>query len=170
VSFTLSQPEPVLHTAGDGLHIPADGGVAKWVFGDTYTVKLSAEHTNGSLSLMEASVPPGGGPIPHTHAHEDEIFYLLSGEMEFLRGDQIFIAGPGDVVFIPRTLPHRFRNVGIRAATMLFLYTPGGAEGVFLEGGDEPVPGQPAPLWGPERLPGLADLMVKYGIEAAPEA
>jgi len=87
-----------------------------------------------------------------------------------LTGDRTFIAGPGDVVFIPRTLPHRFRNVGIRAATMLFLYTPGGAEGVFLDGGDVPTPGQPAPLWGPERLPGLADLMVKHGIEAVPEA
>ena len=127
MSFTLSQPDPGLHAVGDRLHVPADGGVTKWVFGDTYTIKLTAQLTNGSLALMEASVPPGGGPIPHTHAHEDEIFYLISGELEFLSGDQTFTAGPGDVVFIPRTLPHRFRNNGVRPATMLFLYTPGGA-------------------------------------------
>ena len=170
MSFTLSQPEPSLHVAGDGLHVPANGGVTKTFFGDTYTIKLTSQLTNGSLGMVEASVPPGGGPIPHTHDNEDEIFCLLSGELEFLSGDRTFTAGPGDVVFIPRKLPHRFRNVGLRPASMLFLYTPGGAEGVFLDGGDEPIPGQAAPIWGPERLPGLADLMVKYGIGAVPEA
>jgi quercetin dioxygenase-like cupin family protein len=170
MSFALSQPDPGLPAAGDTLHVPADGGVTKWVFGDTYAIKLTSQLTNGSLGLVEASVPPGGGPIPHTHALEDEIFYLLSGELEFLSGDRTFTAGPGDVVFIPRTFPHRFRNVGLRPATMIFLYTPGGPEGVLIDGGDEPIPGKTAPLWGLERLPGLADLMAKYGIEAVPEA
>ncbi len=169
MSFEIPQPGNGLRQTAEGLHVPADGGVAKWVFGDTYTMKLTAELTNGSLGLMEASVPPGGGPIAHSHANEDEIFYLLDGELEFLTGDRIFTAAPGDVVFVPRSAPHRFRNKGIRPAKMLFMYTPGGAEGVFIEGGDEPEPGQSAEFWGPERLPLLADLMVKYGIEAVPE-
>jgi mannose-6-phosphate isomerase-like protein (cupin superfamily) len=170
LSFTLSQPESGGHLSapGDGLHIPATGGISRWVFGDTYTMKLTGELTNGSISLIEASVPAGGGPVPHTHANEDEIFYLQSGELEFVSGERAFTAGPGDVVFIPRTTVHRFRNPGIRPATMLFMYTPGGAEGIFIEGGDEPVAGQPAQMWGPERLPPLADLLVKYGIEVVP--
>lgn len=169
MSFALSQPEPGLQVAGDALHVPADGGITKWVFGDTYDIKLTSLVTNGSLGLVEASVPPGGGPVRHTHAHEDEIFYLLSGELEFLTGDRTFIAGPGDVVFIPRTLPHRFRNVGLRPTSMIFLYTPAGPEGILIECGDEPTPGKTAPLWGPERLPGLADLLVKYSMEVIPE-
>jgi len=168
VSFTL--PQPGLHAPADsGLHISADAGVTKWVFGDTYTMKLTAQQTGGSLGLVEASVPPGGGPVAHTHAHEDEIFYLLSGELEFLNGEQRYTARAGDVVFVPRTAHHGFRNTGIRPATMLFMYTPGGAENIFLEGGDEPEPGKAAPFWGPERLPQLADLLVKYGIEVIPE-
>jgi mannose-6-phosphate isomerase-like protein (cupin superfamily) len=171
VSFTLPQSQTDLPLyAGSRFHVPADAGVTKWVFGDTYTMKLTAQQTSGSLGLVEASVPPGGGPVAHTHAGEDEIFYLLSGELEFLSGDQTFTARPGDVVFIPRTVHHRFRNTGIRPASMLFMYTPGGAENIFLEAGDEPEPGTAAPFWGPERLPLLADLLVKYGIDVIPEA
>ncbi len=169
LSITFSQPQPKALVTDGGLHVPADGGVTKWVFGDTYSIKLTAQLTDNSLGLIEASVPPGGGPVPHTHALENEIFYMLSGELEFLTGEKTFTAGPGDVVFVPRSLPHRFLNVGIRPATMLFMYTPGGAEGLFLDGcGDDPVPGQQAPMWGPERLAPLADLLVKYGVAPVP--
>src|ERR1700756_3936094 len=76
-------------------------------------------------------------------------------------------AGPGDIVFIPRTVRHRFRNVGLHDCEMLFLFTPGGPENIFIEGGDEPQPGQRPELW-VERLTKLANLMEKYGIEARP--
>jgi mannose-6-phosphate isomerase-like protein (cupin superfamily) len=170
VSFTLPQPQSGPDSAASGgLHVPAGMGVTRWVFGDTYTMKLTSELTNGSLGLVEASVPPGGGPVAHTHAGEDEIFCLISGELEFLCGERIFSAGPGDVVFVPRTLRHRFLNKGLEPVKMYFLYTPGGSEGILVEAGDEPEPGRPAPLWGPERLGVLGDLMVKYGIEVVPE-
>jgi mannose-6-phosphate isomerase-like protein (cupin superfamily) len=171
MSISLSQPDPSLYTTiGEAVHVPAGAGVTKWFFGDTYSIKLTSQLTNGSLGLIEAPVPPGGGPVAHTHAHEDEIWYLISGELEFLSGDQTCNAGPGDVVFIPRTVRHRFRNLGVDYVKMLFLFTPGGSENIFIEGGDEPKPGQSAQLWGPERLEKLADLMVTYGIEAVPEA
>ena len=170
MSLIVPQPQPGPRSPDGGeFHVPADAGVTKWVFGDTYTMKLTGQQTGGSLGLVEASVPPGGGPVAHTHAHEDEIFYLLSGELEFLNGEQRYTARPGDVVFVPRTAHHGFRNTGIRPATMLFMYTPGGAENIFIEGGDEPEPGKAAPFWGPERLPQLAELLVKYGIEVIPE-
>jgi mannose-6-phosphate isomerase-like protein (cupin superfamily) len=171
VSFSLIPPQPGLYIAeGDALHVPAAGGVTKWVFGDTYTIKLTSHLTNGSVGLTEAWVPPGSGPVAHTHAGEDETFFLLDGELEFLSGERTFTAGPGDAVFIPRTVRHRFRNVGLHPARMLFLYTPGGPENIFLDAGDEPQAGQTAPQWGPERIPPLADFLVKYGIEVLPEA
>jgi quercetin dioxygenase-like cupin family protein len=170
MSFPLSEAKASLpYAKGDALHVPAAEGITKWFFSDTYTMRLTSQLTNGSLGLIEASVPPGGGPVAHTHAGEDETFYLLSGQLEFLTGEETFTAGPGDLVFIPRTVRHRFSNVGFHHAKMLFLYTPGGPENIFIEGGDEPQPGKTAQPWGPERLPGLADLMVKYGIEALPE-
>lgn len=169
MSFPLPQSETGLGAAVSGLHVPAGTGITRWVFGDTYTAKLTAELTNGSLGLLEATVPPGGGPVAHTHANEDEIFVITDGDLEFLVGEKIVNAHTGDVVFVPRTLRHRFHNTGVHAAKMFFLYTPGGGEGVFMEAGDEPTPGQQAPMWGPERLGVLGDLLVKYGIDILPE-
>ena len=40
--------------------------------------------------LVEATVPPGGGPAPHVHERTDETFYLVHGELEFLSGDKTF--------------------------------------------------------------------------------
>jgi len=154
---------------GGGIYVPAGQGVTKWFSGDVYTVRLQAAQTAGSIGIVEASVPPGGGPVPHTHADQDETFYLLSGELEFLDGNQTFTASTGDIVHIPRRVRHRFLNVGLHTARMLFIYTPAGAEGLFLEGGDEPQAGVQVASWGPERFDErMLGLFHKYGVEAVP--
>ena len=152
-----------------GLHVPGGQGQTVWFAGDVYTVKLTADATRGSLGLIEASVPPGGGPPPHLHVKSDATFYLTAGELEFLEGDRIFVARAGDAVFIPRGVAHRFTNIGLVPATMVFLYTPGGPEGLFIEGGDEPRPGVQVEPWGPERLDAhLMSLLGKYDNEVSP--
>ena len=46
---------------------------------------------------------------------------------------------------------------------LVFIYTPGGAEGLFVEGGDEPQPGVQMQPWGPERIDErMVGLLVKY--------
>jgi hypothetical protein len=46
---------------------------------------------------------------------------------------------------------------------MIFIYTPGGAEGLFAEAGDAPQPGGQVQPWGPERLDeNLLGLLAKY--------
>ena len=145
------------------IHVPAVDGHTTWFSGDVYTVKLDAKATNGVLGAIEASVPPGGGPPPHSHSHSDETFYLLGGELEFLEGERTFTARTGDMVFLPRGVVHRFVNTGLKPASMLFLYTPGGPEGLFVEGGDEPKPGVQVQPWGPERIDErLLGLLDKY--------
>ena len=78
MSISLSQPDPSPCTAiGEAVHVPAGAGVTTWFSGDTDTIKLASQLADGSLGFIEASVPPGGGPVAHTHAHEDEIWYLI---------------------------------------------------------------------------------------------
>jgi quercetin dioxygenase-like cupin family protein len=170
VTFHIAEERDPRYTARGGIHVPANGGDTRWFSGDVYSIKLSAQRTKGALGVVEASVPPGGGPVAHTHADQDETFYLISGELEFLDGDTTFVAGPGDLVYCPRTIRHRFKNIGLHTARMLFFYTPGGSEGLFLEGGDQPQPGVQVPTWGPERFQGpMLDLFEKYGLQALPE-
>ena len=52
---------------GKSLYVPVGTGETKWVSGDVYTIKATAETTNGAFNFLEASVPPGGGPAPHVH-------------------------------------------------------------------------------------------------------
>lgn len=152
------------------LHIPAGGGTTTWFNGDILATKLTAAQTDGALGLIEATCPPGGGPAPHIHRNSDETFYMISGELEFLQGDRVLTAGAGDVVFIKRGDTHRFHNPGIQPARMVFVYTPGGPETLFIEGGDEPEPGVQVQPWGPERLDEhLMGLLAKYDTALPPE-
>ena len=99
-----------------------------------------------------------------------EAFYVLSGELEILDGGHTFIAGPGDFVFIPRGIRHRFKNTGVHGARLLFLFTPGGEQGVFTHG-DEARPGHSPPPWGVERFmtPEILRFNEEFGIEILPE-
>jgi mannose-6-phosphate isomerase-like protein (cupin superfamily) len=164
------QPQAVRPSEG-GLHLPPQEAVTTWFNGDIYATRLRGEQTNGAIGLVEATVPPGGGPAPHVHARTDETFYLVSGELDFLNGEKTFTAGTGDVVFIPRGTTHRFVNAGVQPARLLFVYTPGGAEGLFVEGGDEPRPGVQVQPWGPERIDArMLELLDKYDTGLPPGA
>jgi quercetin dioxygenase-like cupin family protein len=151
------------------LHVRAGEGLTKWVSGDEYTMKAAKTHTAGSLAFIEAIVPPGSGPIAHAHANEDEAYYILDGELEFLDGDRTFIAGTGDFVFIPRHRRHRFKNITGQPARTLFLFTPAGPEDLFVEGGDDPRPGEQPQVWGMERVGQIAHLVERTGLTVMPE-
>ena len=150
------------------IHHPAGTGPTTW-FGDAiYTFKATAEATGGSLTLAEASVPPGGGPPPHIHPRNDEAFFILAGEIEFLNGTETFRAGEGGFVFVPRGTRHRFRNVGLHVARMLFLFTPAAMEGFFREiGTDARAGAAPGPMT-PRQLQQITELAPKYGLQLAP--
>jgi len=49
--------------------------------GDTYTILLSGDDTNGRFCLIDMHIPPGGGPPPHRHDFE-ETFIIQEGELE----------------------------------------------------------------------------------------
>jgi quercetin dioxygenase-like cupin family protein len=118
---------------GELLHRPSRTGPAFWGPGDHYTFLVTGEETGGAYFAMEALVPPDGGPPPHIHTREDETFYLLEGQIEFLLGEELVLAGPGDFVNVPRGTVHRFRNTGSKPARMVLTFTPAGIEDWFAE-------------------------------------
>ncbi|BCJ50080.1 hypothetical protein Asp14428_15550 [Actinoplanes sp. NBRC 14428] len=159
---------PTIETGGV-LHVPAEEGLVKWVSGDIYTIKATKSSTGGALGFVEAVVPPGAGPIAHAHKATDESFYLLDGALEFLDGERTFVAETGAFVFVPRLHRHRFTNIGGSDARLLFIFTPGGLEDLFIDGGDDPVPGGRPEPWGIERNQRIADIIERTGSIALPE-
>ena len=147
------------------LHVPAGQGVVKWMSGDVYETMAPAKSTGGVLGFTDCWVPPGNGPVAHVHRGADESFYLITGSLEFLNGDKTFVAGPGDFVFVPRGTRHRFRNFTDKEAHMVSFFTPGGGESLWLEGGDEPVPGRRPEFWPPERGMALAPILERPDVD-----
>lgn len=113
---------------------PGRGAVYN-VLGHEITVLADADRTGGAYTLFETVVPPGNGTPPHVHVHEDELFYVLEGMLGLEVAGETVLATPGSVVYIPRAIPHGFRNIGVIEARMLTLATPGGIEECFAEMG-----------------------------------
>lgn len=116
------------------------------VMGERYTVLLSAEETNGAYTLFEFHVPKGHGPPPHVHSREDESFYILSGELDFMLDGNINRVRAGDVIYGPRNIPHTFAGASETPARVICLVSPGGFEKFFAAVGkvvsDKSIPAQ----------------------------
>lgn len=58
-----------------------DQGKSIAVIGDTYRILFTGEQTGGAFAVIDMLIPPGGGPGPHAHAHFEESFYVVDGEL-----------------------------------------------------------------------------------------
>ncbi|MFB6340150.1 cupin domain-containing protein [Saccharicrinis sp. FJH62] len=96
------------------------------VLTDVMNVLVSNDGTKGEYAIFEENVPPLGGPPPHTHPDE-EIFYIVKGDFEFVLNDlqNPFKAKAGSVVHIPSNAVHTFKNVGSAPGKMVVILSPG---------------------------------------------
>lgn len=106
--------------------------------GDVYRFLATGAQTGQGYFMVEATVPPGGGPPTHTQTREEEGFYVLEGQLTFWADGVRVEAQPGTFIHMPRDVPHRFLNEADVPARMLFWYTPAGLEGMFAEMSREP--------------------------------
>jgi mannose-6-phosphate isomerase-like protein (cupin superfamily) len=99
-----------------------------------WQVLAGGDRTGGSVIFGEARLPArSSGPGLHVHSREDEATYVISGVMTFVVGDRRFEAGPGELVWLPREVPHTFANLGDEPVRSLGITTPAGLEGMFEE-------------------------------------
>ena len=143
------------------------------VVGDTYTVLLSGEQTDGRFAMLDMLIPPGGGPPPHRHDFE-ECFRVLEGSLEVQVRDLPPVRlEAGESANIPANAPHSFRNPAQAPARLLCTVAPSGLEKFFAEFGD-PVPTRTSPsppLRDAERQQRLRRAVAKapqYGMEILP--
>jgi quercetin dioxygenase-like cupin family protein len=110
---------------------PGEGATIQGPAGGPLTFKVRGEQTNGALCVIENLIAPGDGPPAHTHAHEDETWYVLDGDLRFLLDEEIRGAPEGSFVFVPRGVRHAFQNIGERPARILVSFSPAGMERFF---------------------------------------
>jgi quercetin dioxygenase-like cupin family protein len=137
--------------------------------GDHYKVVATAADTGGTMFAIEVTVSPGGGPPPHVHAHEDETFYVLEGELEVWVAGTLRRLRAGELAFGPRNIPHRFRNPTNRPVRILVQVFPGYAGRFFAEVA-RPLPAAGAPIPPPteDEIRHLLATAAQHGITILP--
>jgi quercetin dioxygenase-like cupin family protein len=124
-TFDRSQAKYVLLSPGAGEEMK--------IFGNLFSMKLSGDDSDGALAIIEAVFPPGGHAPPHLHRTYTESYYVISGLFRLRSGDEVVEAGPGAFCYVPRGVPHAFKNIGDEPAKLLSVLHPAGYENHFRE-------------------------------------
>ncbi|WP_417221304.1 cupin domain-containing protein [Arthrobacter sp.] len=102
-----------------------------WFLGDLIQPIITTEMTDGRFMMALTHSKAGSEPPLHEHDGEDEIFYILTGTIEFWSGDGHAVLGPGDCILMPKDVPHIFRVSPDAEATWLVMSAPGGLDDFF---------------------------------------
>lgn len=68
------------------------------IVGEETLVKVSPADSNGQMAFFHLVAPPMSGPPLHFHTREDELFYVLEGELVFELDGERFTAVAGSTV------------------------------------------------------------------------
>ena len=94
--------------------------------GDPYLEFLRVPDLSLGLYVLEAGAVDR--QQPHT---EDEAYVVLAGRARFTAGAETRAVGPGDTIFVPAGVPHRFHDI---AETLELIVAFGPAEGSRASG------------------------------------
>jgi quercetin dioxygenase-like cupin family protein len=152
------------------------GPDAQLIPGLTAMTRLSSAET-GSISIVEHLFSPGVLVPPHRHTLEDEISYVVMGDIGFRSdGKEVTLAAGGYIVK-PRGELHSMWNAGSTPARMIEIISPAGFEKYFVElaeavaaAGRIPDPSTMAAIAGrfglSFDLAEVPDLVARYGLVA----
>ncbi len=142
--------------------IPSDDN--KSVFVDALGIRylVTAEETEGRVTVLEIPVPPRALVAPvHTHSLEDEYQVILEGTVGFELGDETIIAKPRDVITQPRGVPMAIWNAGEEPGRLLVMFTPGGYDNYLKE---------VTPLVVAGNVPAMIPIWSRYGLQTDPSS
>src|SRR5262245_2468907 len=101
--------------AGTGLE-----GIVWNILGQTYVPKQLSE----DCFAWHATLPPGTFVPPHIHPTQDEFIYMLEGKFDLILDGRGFVATAGDLIRLPRNIPHGLFNKTDQTIKCFFWVTP----------------------------------------------
>lgn len=132
------------------------------VFGEPVDVLINTEESGGSFAMITQISPPGGGPPPHFHEREDELFTVIEGEYEIFDGKDWHPLNQGETAFVLRNQTHTFRNRGATDGKLQAIVVPGNGFEKYLE--------EISVLSMPQDAARLFEISDRYGIKFLPPA
>lgn len=147
----------------DNANIQINQSVSFRALGTTY--KVLSKSVNGSAAIVEHTLEAKslGAPM-HKHTRENEISYVLEGELTAIQNGEVQTAGPGQFIVKPKDIFHTFWNATDQRIRFIEIITPGNFEYYYAELAPFLLPGQPPQ---PDKLKETA---AKYGLIVDPTA
>ncbi len=90
------------------------------ILGQTYVPKQKSE----ASMAWHASLPKGTFVPPHIHPTQDEFIYVLEGRFDVLLNGVETYAEPGDLIRLPKGVPHGIYNKTEQTIKCLFWVAP----------------------------------------------
>ena len=123
---------------------------------DHQLIKLTGLDTESSVTVVYQDNPPNTQIPMHVHQNEDELYTVIEGEIEFTVDGKTTLLKGGDIIFLPRNLPHTWKVVGPDNAKVYLNIFPSGLENMFEELNKLPA--------GPPDFSLVAEICGRYGI------
>lgn len=83
-------------------------------------------HSTGRSQIALMTLAPGEASSDRASIHpaQDQLLYLVDGELAAEIGDERFLLQSGQLALVPAGTPHRFVNTATNPARTLNIYTP----------------------------------------------
>jgi quercetin dioxygenase-like cupin family protein len=121
----MSQAGTIIREEGEGERLWFAGG-------GLWTMKATAEETDGAFILVEDRMSLGKMTPLHTHPNQDETLIVLEGEILLYAEGREHRVGPRGIAVALRGAPHAFM-VTSESALILTLQTPGSGEAFYRD-------------------------------------
>jgi quercetin dioxygenase-like cupin family protein len=121
----MSQAGTIIREEGEGKRLWFAGG-------GLWTMKATAEETDGAFILVEDRMSLGKMTPLHTHPNQDETLIVLEGEILLYAEGREHRVGPRGIAVARRGVPHAFM-VTSESALMLTLQTPRSGEAFYRD-------------------------------------
>jgi quercetin dioxygenase-like cupin family protein len=100
--------------------------------GGSATIVLTGDQTDGTFALVDAVVRRKDEPPLHLHTREDEVIYVLDGEIEVSLAGNRTEHVAGDAIYMPKGCEHAYR-LRSETARLFHFWVPAGMEGFYRE-------------------------------------
>lgn len=90
------------------------------------TLLADSDGTAGGFTSYRSTFAKGAAGAPaHFHTRATELFFVISGSLQVLVGEEITLLNAGDFLAVPPHTPHAFAAAPGCEADVLFVFTPG---------------------------------------------
>ncbi len=108
------------------LHLATGEGNRLVHYSESPLVLLDRKLTDGRFDMFIWETPKGIGPPLHIHHNEDEIFYILEGEMIAQVGNERVTLKPGSFCLMPKGVEHAYKVISDEPCRYIAIMSPSG--------------------------------------------